>query len=298
MAVYRAVLLVLLAPMLVTAWTSSSFPDLRGPTVTQCADILPRDKKNLFLCDPDHILNNTQAMQLNVMLQEVAVGTTCHCQRRSQCTTSVDGRDTEGLHGFIVSVAIVKNLHMNIHSPSEAQLTDRAEAFCKALEGRWALGDCGNSVIIFVWQHYKKMVIWPARLADTYVTSDERKHILAKVNEFAQVDDWFSALSTVIKELEKELNGSPLGKIDTGTISLVVSVGVAVFLTAFITCCVCAFRCCGNIRSQERRKSVERAVDNLRASVVRRGSQFRRSISRSPKAINPTRFFPRDTTAV
>jgi hypothetical protein len=23
--------------------------------------------------------------------------------------------------------------------------------------GRWALGDCGNSVLIFIWQHYKKV---------------------------------------------------------------------------------------------------------------------------------------------
>lgn len=37
------------------------------------------------------------------------------------------------------------------------QLTDRAEGFCRTLEGRWALGDCGNSVLIFVWKHYKKV---------------------------------------------------------------------------------------------------------------------------------------------
>jgi hypothetical protein len=57
---------------------------------------------------------------------------------------------------FFSSIALVDNLQMNFHSPSEQQLTDRAESFCKALEGRWALGDCGNSVIVFVWRHYKK----------------------------------------------------------------------------------------------------------------------------------------------
>lgn len=57
----------------------------------------------------------------------------------------------------MVSIALVKNLQMNFHSPSEQQLTDRASSFCKTLEGRWALGDCGNSVLIFVWQHYKKV---------------------------------------------------------------------------------------------------------------------------------------------
>ena len=31
------------------------------------------------------------AMQLNIQLQELAVGTPCHCQRRSQCTTGIEG---------------------------------------------------------------------------------------------------------------------------------------------------------------------------------------------------------------
>ncbi|CAD6188481.1 unnamed protein product [Caenorhabditis auriculariae] len=279
-------------------WTSMMFPDLRGPTVSQCLAVLPRNKQQLYVCDPDHILNNTQAMQLNLMLQELAVGTPCHCQRRSQCTSGSAGSGSEGLHGFVVSVAIVRNLHMQMHSPSEAQLTERAELFCRALEGRWALGDCGNSIIIFVWQHYKKLVIWPARLAERYVTSAERKAIISKVNEFAQVDNWFQALSIIIKELSNELNGVPEDKFDTGTLSLLISIAVAVFLTIFITCCVCAFRCCGNVR-QDRRKSVERAVDTLRASVIRRSGQLRRSISRSPKTVNPTRFFPSsDATAV
>ncbi|CAK5090936.1 unnamed protein product [Meloidogyne enterolobii] len=75
---------------------------------------------------------------------------------------------------------------MNFHSPSEQQLTDRAESFCKALEGRWALGDCGNSVIVFVWRHYKKLIIWPARLAERYITHGERKAILARVNDLVQ----------------------------------------------------------------------------------------------------------------
>ncbi|UMM22324.1 hypothetical protein L5515_003595 [Caenorhabditis briggsae] len=166
------------------------------------------------------------------------------------------------------------------------QLTERAEAFCRALEGRWALGDCGNSVIVFVWQHYKKMVIWPARLAEKYITTEERKAILTKVNDYAQTDDWFPALSTIIKEISNELNGPPEPRFDTGTLSLLLSVGLAVGLTLFITCCVCAFRCCGNVKTRERRKSVERAMDNLRNSVIRRGSQFRRSISRSPRIIN------------
>ncbi|VDL73741.1 unnamed protein product [Nippostrongylus brasiliensis] len=210
------------------------------------------------------LLNGTHssALSLNRQLHDLAVGTPCHCQRRSQCTTGMPGTGTEGFHGFVVSVAIVQNLQMQMHSPSEAQLTERAESFCRALEGRWALGDCGNSVIVFVWEHYKKMIIWPARLAEKYVTVEERKNILHKVRDFfhfldylsvlkpsnfqvndlAQTDQWYTALSQVIGELRKELNGEEEGKVDTGTLSLLVAVGLAVFLTMLITCGLSFYR--------------------------------------------------------
>ncbi|XGW18557.1 hypothetical protein V3C99_002847 [Haemonchus contortus] len=244
-------------------WTSGQYPDLRGPTVVQCAAVMPRNKQHMYICDPDRILNNSQALALNRQLHDLAVGTPCHCQRRSQCTTGIAGTGTEGFHGFVVSIAIVQNLQMQMHSPSEAQLTERAESFCRALEGRWALGDCGNSVIVFVWQHYKKMIIWPARLAEKYVTIEERKNILHKVNELAQTDQWYEALSQVIGELRRELNGEEQGKVDTGTLSLLVAVGLAVLLTILITCCVCAFRCCGNLRGEDRPRPIHQSLTKV-----------------------------------
>jgi len=86
------------------------------------------------------------------------------------------------------------------------QLVDRAESFCKTMEGRWALGDCGNSVIVFVWRHYKKMIIWPAWKAERYISADERRDILTRVNDLIQTDRWAEALSQVIcKALEPEI---------------------------------------------------------------------------------------------
>ncbi|TKR77064.1 hypothetical protein L596_018107 [Steinernema carpocapsae] len=266
-------------------WTSSAYPDLRGPSVTQCAKQMPPSESQLYVCDPDNILNQTQLLNLNRNLEHVAVGTPCHCQRRSQCSS---GESTASpFHGFIVSVALINNLQMTIHSPSEKQLTDRAESFCKTLEGRWALGDCGNSVIVFVWQHYKKVIIWPARLAASYVTMEERKTILASINHLIQTDQWFDALVQITNDLHRELTGQPEDRFDTGTLSLLMAVGIAVLLTVMVTCCVCAFRCCGNLRNDtnandDMTKSVQR-MDSIRAQVIRRGSQLRRSLSRSPK---------------
>uniref|UniRef100_A0A914ZW40 Uncharacterized protein n=1 Tax=Parascaris univalens TaxID=6257 RepID=A0A914ZW40_PARUN len=275
-------LLLQVADVCPTQWTSSGYPDLRGPTVNSCG-IKPRTGSLLYVCDPDHVLNKTEGEKLNDRLHDLAVGTPCHCQRRSQCASGEEHGSP--FHGFVVSIALVNNLQMTIHSPSEQQLTDRAEGFCRTLEGRWALGDCGNSVIVFVWKHYKKMVIWPARLAEKYVTAEERRHILASVNSLVQNDQWLEALTQVIADLHRELQGEPEDRVDTGTLSLIIAVGVACLLTLLITCCVCAFRCCGNLRNEENenvRKAVQR-VDSLRAEVIRRGSQLRRSLSRSPK---------------
>uniref|UniRef100_A0A914C1B7 Uncharacterized protein n=1 Tax=Acrobeloides nanus TaxID=290746 RepID=A0A914C1B7_9BILA len=150
------------------------------------------------------------------------------------------------------------------------------------LEGRWALGDCGNSVIVFVWRHYKKMIIWPARLAERYITMDERKNILSRVNDLVQNDRWSEALTQVTHELHEELKGEPEDRFDTGTLTLIVAVGFAFLLTLLITCCVCAFRCCGNLAEDNSSKSTSR-VESFRTEVFRRGSAIRRSISRSPK---------------
>lgn len=56
-------------------------------------------------------------LKINDGLEKLAIGTPCPCQRRSQCTSG--GETGSSFHGFIVSIAIVDNLQMNFHSPSE-----------------------------------------------------------------------------------------------------------------------------------------------------------------------------------
>lgn len=80
------------------------------------------------------------------------------------------------------------------------------------------------------------MVIWPARLAASYITVEERKHILAGVNDLVQTDRWAEALTKVVEEIQKELKGEPQYKTDWGTLALVGAVGIAVGLTCFIAC--------------------------------------------------------------
>ena len=44
------------------------------------------------------------------------------------------------------------------------------------------------------------MIIWPARLAERYLTKNEIKGMLARVNDLIQSDRWTEALSQVICE--------------------------------------------------------------------------------------------------
>uniref|UniRef100_A0A0R3RNV2 Secreted protein n=1 Tax=Elaeophora elaphi TaxID=1147741 RepID=A0A0R3RNV2_9BILA len=102
-------------------WTSSAYPDLRGPTASKCAVVLSPGEE-YYLCDPDHILNASEALNflaqlLNRQLHNLTIGTPCHCQRRSQCATSEDVKSP--FRGFVASIALVNNLQMTIHSPSE-----------------------------------------------------------------------------------------------------------------------------------------------------------------------------------
>jgi hypothetical protein len=43
-----------------------------------------------------------------------------------------------------------------------------------------------------------QVLIWPARLAERYVTADKKKTILSRVNDLVQADKWFEALSQII----------------------------------------------------------------------------------------------------
>lgn len=45
-----------------TGWTGSTFPDVRGPSVDQCGEHIPRDTGYLpYVCDPDKVLNRSES---------------------------------------------------------------------------------------------------------------------------------------------------------------------------------------------------------------------------------------------
>lgn len=80
------------------------------------------------------------------------------------------------------------------------------------------------------------------------MTVEERKRIISSVNDLIQNDQWAQALDTVVgmsflfilflclAEIERELMGEPEERVDTGTLSLIIAVGVASLLTILITC--------------------------------------------------------------
>lgn len=102
------------------------------------------------------------------------------------------------------------------------------------------------------------------------------------------------------------LKGDPEERIDTGTLSLIIAVGVASLLTILITCCVCAFRlvpalklaieppietlfvnhlkpvevlryifrCCGNLSPDDEVKSISQNESSFASQVWRTGSHI------------------------
>lgn len=46
-----------------THWTSSAYPDLRGPTASKCAVKLSPGEQ-YYICDPDHVLNASEGVRL------------------------------------------------------------------------------------------------------------------------------------------------------------------------------------------------------------------------------------------
>lgn len=47
--------------MSLTHWTSSAYPDLRGPTASKCAVEL-KPGEEYYVCDPDHVLNASEGI--------------------------------------------------------------------------------------------------------------------------------------------------------------------------------------------------------------------------------------------
>ena len=94
-------MLLLLAALLPVAvaelagWTGSSFPDVRGPSVDQCGDHMPRDTGYLpYVCDPDKVLNRSESKKR--VHAHSAIWTRCSCANQSE-TAQVGHRDSVSL---------------------------------------------------------------------------------------------------------------------------------------------------------------------------------------------------------
>ncbi|KRZ03762.1 hypothetical protein T11_7717 [Trichinella zimbabwensis] len=265
-------------------WTSKSYPDLTSKN-SQCGEHIPR---HTFLCDPDHLLTKEDAQNINRRLYELAVSTPCQCQRRSQCVTI---------------------------GPNGNQLYVVAERFARAVRNRWALGDCDNSALILIWESQSILHISPDRITKLYVTEREIEQIQAHLGDLIRRRAYRKALELILDTLRMEYSGAPEEHVDTGTLSLIVSIAVAAILVIIITGCVCAFRCCGNLRphldqhsrealqsqqqsqhQQQQQQQQQQPTESLKRHLQARGFAFNQSpiMNRSPKPLQAVdgRFLP------
>jgi len=263
-------------------WTARNYPDIRQHIYHDQAE--HSCGRYEFLCDPDGILTKDQGQRLNKMLVDLAKTTPCHCMRNSQCRTNdVNGRPFEV--GFVVGIAMVKMLQTTSENPQAQEIAEAAERFANSVHSSWALGDCRNSALILFWGRYKKIHVSLTSTTMDYLTQEEANGIVDAVQKHFNLDNYMQGFDEMLVKMKIELSGEPVSHVDTGTLSLIISVAVASALVVIISGCVCAFRCCGNLNplpDTPLGQAIQR-VDNIKAEVIRRGSMIRRSFSKSPK---------------
>ncbi|KRX39699.1 hypothetical protein T05_15058, partial [Trichinella murrelli] len=308
-------------------WTSKSYPDLTSKN-SQCGEHIPR---HTFLCDPDHLLTKEDAQNINRRLYELAVSTPCQCQRRSQCVT-IGPNGNQLYVGFVTAVAMVRKIALSSNDPIDrhdqqppiinkliiinfSQISTVAERFARAVRNRWALGDCDNSALILIWESQSILHISPDRITKLYVTEREIEQIQAHLGDLIRRRAYRKALELILDTLRMEYSGAPEEHVDTGTLSLIVSIAVAAILVIIITGCVCAFRCCGNLRphldqhsrealqsqqqqqqQRQQQQQQQQPTETLKRHLQARGFAFNQSpiINRSPKPLQSVdgRFLP------
>ncbi|KFD50764.1 hypothetical protein M514_08420 [Trichuris suis] len=278
-------------------WTAKTYPDLRSEAF-ECGDHLPRHS---FLCDPDHLLTREDgafvlasfslreeyflAESVNQRLYELAVSTPCQCQRRSQCI-AVGPDGNQFYVGFVTTVALVRKLKTSSMDPADNQALVVAEKFARAVRNRWALGDCDNSALILIWESQSILHIATDRVTKLYVTEKEIHQIQTHLADLIWRKAYLRALELILDILRNEYSGMPEEHVDTGTLSLIVSIAVAGILGLIITGCVCAFRCCGNLRPDPV-TTLTTAVRAASTSSIKKNSQRRESIFRQPLSRSP-----------
>ncbi|CDW53335.1 TPM domain containing protein [Trichuris trichiura] len=211
-------------------WTAKTYPDLRSEAF-ECGDHLPRHS---FLCDPDHLLTREDAESVNRRLYELAVSTPCQCQRRSQCI-AVGPDGNQFYVGFVTTVALVRKLKTSSMDPADNQALTVAEKFARAVRNRWALGDCDNSALILIWESQSILHIATDRVTKLYVTEKEIHQIQAHLADLIYRKAYLRALELILDILRNEYSGMPEEHVDTGTLSLIVSIAVAGILGLIIT---------------------------------------------------------------
>uniref|UniRef100_A0A915I6L8 Uncharacterized protein n=1 Tax=Romanomermis culicivorax TaxID=13658 RepID=A0A915I6L8_ROMCU len=180
------------------------------------------------------------AHKLNDVLYDIATKTRCKCQRRSQCIAQTGPNFQKIYVGFVVVVAFAHDIAWS--ASSDLEYYNTAEKFSRGLRDHWILGDCGNSVLILVWERRMLIHVWADEKASLYVTTREKERILSEIGQISNRKDIFDALLYILGEMKKQFDGEPEKPTDIGKLALITASSVAMISVVFVMGCVCAFR--------------------------------------------------------
>ncbi|XP_070579523.1 uncharacterized protein [Ptychodera flava] len=182
-------------------WKMREYPNPQDST-----SICNRPHRESWICDPNGILSKQEVLELDDMVENLRQSTDCRCDR------CVSGHGEK--HGYIVSLALLNKMesesYNNPSSPQNAEILNEAQMWTKYLRMQsWKMGACGNDAVLLL--SVKDKVIYLSTGEELCeILSDKRtKQLLSTSLDLLADQDFFLALSNILKNYEELLKLGP-----------------------------------------------------------------------------------------
>ncbi|XP_002740571.1 uncharacterized protein LOC100375696 [Saccoglossus kowalevskii] len=171
------------------------------PNPLDSTDICNHPQRESWICDPNGILNNEEALTLDNNLDDIRLTTLCTCDR---CQGGNGERN-----GYVISFALLnkmQGIYHNPQSPTDREILKEAHIWTKYLRRRaWKFGDCGNDAVLLLSLQDKVIYMSTGEEVCTILSDRKIKEILVTSSWRFTDRDYFLGLRDITQTLEKTL---------------------------------------------------------------------------------------------
>ncbi|XP_077979489.1 uncharacterized protein LOC144434849 [Glandiceps talaboti] len=158
-----------------------------------------------WICDPNEILSNQEAGELNEIAENIRLTTTCVC---SICDANNTNNSQLGT-GYVVAIAIVNRMeaeYINQGCPTRKELVKEADKWATYLRTtRWQFGDCGNDVIILYSKEENVIVTSTGEKTAEVLQASHIQHLYSKAHEYLDSHEYFKGLKFLLQQYNRTL---------------------------------------------------------------------------------------------